>query len=312
MSQELGLELEYFEISCFENGGMFTNAFGGTQPYSYNWDGPSFIDNGNGFIEIFIEGDYSVTVTDVNGCTAEESAFVGSQIGTEFLPINTQNVEFPILCDDESIYLYIDCNWCPIDTASVIWFLPDGYSVTGGSLWASEVGTYTASTNNGLCDFIGSIDVLPGGEFEYEIINTFCEDSSYFQVFQIFDQDIVVSITHQFLYLDLIEDFPDNFSGLIDYTSQFGCDGTLEYELPYAEGIDITLTSPPTCDTCIDGYIEVDYNDFSCECELGDAFVVSTDNIFDQYGLEELPSGDYYLLVNDINGCLIYVQEFSL
>lgn len=46
---------------------VFANVFGGTEPFIYAWSEGSTTDA----INIFTAGDYSVTVTDVNGCTTE-------------------------------------------------------------------------------------------------------------------------------------------------------------------------------------------------------------------------------------------------
>ena len=62
------------DISCFglTDGSAFATATGGKGPYNYAWS--------NGINTIFISnlaaGSYTVTVTDVNGCTASSTAFI--------------------------------------------------------------------------------------------------------------------------------------------------------------------------------------------------------------------------------------------
>ncbi|HEX5001144.1 MAG TPA: hypothetical protein VFW78_01500, partial [Bacteroidia bacterium] len=59
-------------ISCFggTNGSVTTTISGGTSPYSYNWSNGSTTQNLTGLGS----GTYTVTVTDINGCTATVSA----------------------------------------------------------------------------------------------------------------------------------------------------------------------------------------------------------------------------------------------
>ena len=72
----LGLFMENTAPTCngFTNGSATVTAtFGGTAPYTYAWStgatGPSISGIGS--------GSYTVTVTDANGCTVEQSTFVG-------------------------------------------------------------------------------------------------------------------------------------------------------------------------------------------------------------------------------------------
>jgi lysyl endopeptidase len=63
------------------DGSIDLTVSGGTAPYSYSWTGP------NGFTSTVEDpanletGDYTVTITDANGCTFQRDAFVDSQLG---------------------------------------------------------------------------------------------------------------------------------------------------------------------------------------------------------------------------------------
>ena len=61
-------------VSCYGgvNGAITLNVSGGTAPYSYNWSNGATIQN----ISNLIAGTYSVTVTDANGCTANQSQVI--------------------------------------------------------------------------------------------------------------------------------------------------------------------------------------------------------------------------------------------
>jgi len=59
-----------FDVSITGNDSLlFTSVFGGVEPFIYEWSEGSTTD----VIDIFAAGDYSVTVTDANGCTGEAS-----------------------------------------------------------------------------------------------------------------------------------------------------------------------------------------------------------------------------------------------
>ena len=54
---------------------------GGTPPYSYSWTGPNGFTSNVEDPSNLESGDYTVTITDANGCTFERDAFVDSQLG---------------------------------------------------------------------------------------------------------------------------------------------------------------------------------------------------------------------------------------
>ncbi len=54
------------------DGGIDITATGGTAPYTYNWSGPNTVATTEDQVNLG-EGTYSVTVTDVNGCTVVDS-----------------------------------------------------------------------------------------------------------------------------------------------------------------------------------------------------------------------------------------------
>jgi predicted RNase H-like HicB family nuclease len=79
------------QVSCFggNNGTVSLSVNGGTAPYSYNWSNGAATQNINGLSA----GTYTVTVTDVNGCTATQSRVITQPVAALSTTANvSQNV----------------------------------------------------------------------------------------------------------------------------------------------------------------------------------------------------------------------------
>lgn len=70
----LQLSLQKSDISCFEamDGKIFTTVTGGTPPYSYHWSNGSVAS----FISNATQGNYMVTVSDINHCKVIDSEYI--------------------------------------------------------------------------------------------------------------------------------------------------------------------------------------------------------------------------------------------
>jgi gliding motility-associated-like protein len=88
----LNIDLNPINISCNGNndGRILTTVTGGTSPYTYQWTPASAI--GQNPINLGA-GTYILTVTDINGCTTEQSTVI-----TEPNPININISIVPIMC----------------------------------------------------------------------------------------------------------------------------------------------------------------------------------------------------------------------
>lgn len=64
----LGLTLTKTDPTCILSGSIITNATGGTTPYQYNWEDISGPNNPKNRTDL-LPGNYTLTVTDQNGCT---------------------------------------------------------------------------------------------------------------------------------------------------------------------------------------------------------------------------------------------------
>lgn len=98
------------------DGSIFINVSGGTQGYSYNW---SPIPSNQPFLQNIPAGDYSVTVTDVNGCTLDTMLTVTEPQALGFTSVNIS----PISCfgyNDGTISVI------PNDSTVSYFWLPSG------------------------------------------------------------------------------------------------------------------------------------------------------------------------------------------
>lgn len=73
--QPLNLAYTSTDVDCFgnSNGAIDITATGGTAPYAYSWDNGSLTED----IAGLTSGDYTVTVTDANGCQVSELVTIG-------------------------------------------------------------------------------------------------------------------------------------------------------------------------------------------------------------------------------------------
>ncbi len=79
---EISPDLTFLDASCFgfADGGALTLILGGTSPFTYSWSNGATTQNLSGVVA----GDYFLTVTDDNGCTAEATAFIAEPDPIEF------------------------------------------------------------------------------------------------------------------------------------------------------------------------------------------------------------------------------------
>jgi gliding motility-associated-like protein len=119
-------------ISCYGagDGSITANVSGGTAPYSYLWSNNST----ESAISNLQSGNYSLTVTDANGCTAESDAEV-----IEPSPIDINNSVVDPLCYGDSVSVVIEVTggvepynylWSSGDTASEVDLVAGNYTVT--------------------------------------------------------------------------------------------------------------------------------------------------------------------------------------
>jgi large repetitive protein len=128
----------FLAVNCYgeSNGTAIVNAFGGTQNYTYLWNnGATTSTNSN-----LIEGNYSVIVTDANGCISTNSVYV-----TEPTPIVITSSQVDVLCYGASTGSAAAAASGGVGFYNYVW----STGLIGNSETNLQAGSYTIYVNDG-------------------------------------------------------------------------------------------------------------------------------------------------------------------
>ncbi len=162
--------LDVDDVECFggDNGKVQITLDGGTLPYNaFTWTGPNGYTNSTQNIYSLFAGNYTVTVTDNNGCTSSESFFVNES--TEIL-INAANIEY-VKCKGDN-------------TGAISPIFSGGTPPYGAYYWSGPSG-FTANTS--------AISNLYVGEYSLIFQDSFECDKQF--TFNIFEPDSLLQLT---------------------------------------------------------------------------------------------------------------------
>ena len=103
VSPTIGVQIDFNGSICLEDSTQLTATInGGTSPYFYDWDGPSGFDSDLGTIDVLVDGNYYVTVSDAFGCQTNTSAFVYERYDPFIFGLNTE------ICEGEQVTLSVN------------------------------------------------------------------------------------------------------------------------------------------------------------------------------------------------------------
>jgi hypothetical protein len=130
------------------NGSIDITVTGGALPYTYQWDNDGVDDNDDSEdLDNLIAGEYSVTVTDGNGCTQ-----IGSWVLTdpEAIVITEDNLQSPLCNSDNNGRIEISVVGGE-GTYTYTWQTPDGAGIVAGQQdqTSLEDGTYNLTVTDG-------------------------------------------------------------------------------------------------------------------------------------------------------------------
>ena len=162
--------LDVDDVECFggDNGKVQITLDGGTLPYNaFTWTGPNGYTNSTQNIYSLFAGNYTVTVTDNNGCSSSESFLVNES--TEIL-INAANIEY-VKCKGDN-------------TGAISPIFSGGTPPYGAYSWSGPSG-FTANTS--------AISNLYVGEYSLIFQDSFECDKQF--TFNIFEPDSLLQLT---------------------------------------------------------------------------------------------------------------------
>ena len=129
---------------------------GGVTPYSYSWSGPGIVSGGTSpIVTVNAAGNYTITVTDANGCTGSTTVTVGSSAG---LNVNI-TPGAPNICSGGSATLTANPTG-GTGTYTYLWAGPGVAGQTTSSVTATQAGVYDVTvTDTAGCSGSGSASV---------------------------------------------------------------------------------------------------------------------------------------------------------
>ena len=126
------------QSSTFDNGSVDLTASGGVSPYSFSWSTGSSSED----IAGLTEGSYSVTVTDLNGCTITDSARVNMPPPLTYKRTISEYNTYQISCfgmSDGSISIQPTSGEAPY---LIAWTGPDGFVSASNEISGLKAGDY--------------------------------------------------------------------------------------------------------------------------------------------------------------------------
>jgi gliding motility-associated-like protein len=163
--------------ACEAGGTITTNISGGTMPYTYLWNDLATTMNR----ENLLPGNYSLTVTDTNGCTAIANTTI-LDCNCE-LPVIESVVTAPTLCGQSTGVATISTEGNPSDF-TYIWFPEIGVANDlGNSRSELPAGNYSitiAHIDTPTC-FTQTSIIIPNGDgpaIQIEVTPAFCDDAT--------------------------------------------------------------------------------------------------------------------------------------
>lgn len=302
-AKALDLVLSQVDVLCFgENtGSINTLVTGGTSPYTYSWSNGETTEN----IDSLIAGNYSVIITDDNGCTVNGNTTITEPTA----PILLSSVVQDVLChggSDGSIDLSVSGGTAPY---SYQW--SDGGSVilsdTTQDLTniVSDDYLVLVTDNNGCLDTLTSVVGQPFAplELSYTAVDVDCHGAS--------TGSIDISVTggtpaYSYAWSNgaTSEDLTAISSGsyTVDVTDQNGCQlqETITIEQPQAPLVVVTVGRDVNCFGESTGSIETTVSGGTAPYTFNWSNGETTQNI------EDLNAGIYTVTVTDQNGCTAF------
>lgn len=288
----INIQLEVSNADCFgEADGRITAIInGGSSPYIYEWNNGAITQN----IEQLNAGTYSITVTDINGCTASASADLQQSLAADIdIVVNHPS------CDGYSNG-YVQTTVAG-GTGNYTYLWNTGQ--TNASLYGLTGGDYTLTISDGTgCEYVEEVAVIAPMPIEINSISTPITCAG------LMDGAIELMVTggtgdYNFAWSNgeatqNIYDLPKG-DYLVTVSDVNNCArvayaGVIE---PMVLFVQPAKVQPISCHEANDGLIEIDV--------LGGTppYTYQWDNGATTQNIDSLAAGDYTINVNDANDC---------
>ncbi|MCF0205912.1 MAG: SprB repeat-containing protein, partial [Bacteroidales bacterium] len=288
------IQLTPTDVSCFgsSDGAITASVTGGTMPYTYQWNasyqGTSLV-NLNPF-------DYTLTVTDSNGCTSSASATVG-----EPMPLGINLSPTDVQCGN--ILGSIDANVTG-GNPEYLYSWSNGYVTTSSRASALNVGNYTLTVSDARgCTATAATSINLSGHIDAQAVVVSaprCQGEMNGVV-----QAVSNMGTAPFLYMWNNGASTQSIMGLgegfysVSMTDVWGCSGSATVEVVAPASLSATIVATDArCFNTNDGKVNVTVIGGTVPY----TFEWSSPNVSGSSS-ESVPLGVYTLTVTDFNGC---------
>ena len=222
------------------NGSVNLTVNGGTAPYNYSWTGPNNFSSGNEDINQLPAGDYTVVVTDVNGCTATITAPIAVETNT--ITLNRTVTNAICTAKNGAVNLIVNGGHSPY---SYKWTGSPGFNATTKDLSNLAPGTYSVEVTDANGCTASTSAVVGQAELAPKIVTsdiTLCSPANLTDPSVTAGSDAGLTFTY---WLDAaatrtIPDPRSVFAGTyyVKSTNQFGCEAI--------EPVTVTIESIPS------------------------------------------------------------------
>ena len=284
----------YLAVNCYgeSNGTAIVNAFGGTQNYTYLWNnGATTATNSN-----LIEGNYSVVVTDANGCVSTNSVYV-----TEPSPISITSSQIDVLCYGTSTGSATAAASGGVGFYNYLW----STGVVGNSVNNLIAGSYTIYVNDGN-QCIDSLEVNIDQPLDSISINLIGTDVLCYGLSTGAINATVSGATAPYSYVwnngSTNEDLSNLSTGTynIQVTDAHAC--VYNETIAILQPADITIQNAQienvSCNDFTDASIDITASGGVGPYDYTWSNGTTTEDLID------LPAGSYFVVINDANSCV--------
>lgn len=311
--EPLAINLVPTHITCdapgFDNGSVNLTVSGGVAPFNYLWsNGASTEDINN-----LTQGNYTVTVTDMNGCQITDSVRINLPPPVDFTSLVSDYNGYNISCYG---YTNGSVSVTPVSgdaPFTYTWQGPDGFTSSQPAISGLKAGQYLlVITDVNSCTAFGIFNLTEPGKTEINLALSQSRDGNYnINCAGESTGSVVAGAVNSVGIASYL--WPDGFigksrSGLSAGTyrlivlDQNGCNADTSFTLTEPDSIKITFNiSPAFCPDSPDGSVSID---ISGGVEGGGYTYRWSDNSTGKT-INNLLKGRYRVTVTDANGCAV-------